>query len=984
MIGRKVVILTLTLLAAVAAVVMSPTKLSAQYYTWGSDAASLKWSSLDGEFGRIIYPDTVDIVARRTLYYLETIAPVSHFGWKYPAMKIPIVMHPENFASNGLVMWMPKRIEYITTPDVNNYSQIWSKHLTAHEYRHAVQYSNLNRGVIRVLSYILGEQGAAMGLLFLPLNIIEGDAVKFETSMSEFGRGLQPSFTMGYRALGRDMLKRRNVDKWHCGSYLTHVPDHYEMGYQIVDYTYTRFGENIWQRVADFGVRRPYYVITSSVALKKYYGVDNTSIFRDTFNNLFDYWESLPERENSTEIISKIDTTNYTTYHHPIPLDDGKVLSLKSDYDYPSRFVITDPESGEEERVTYVGSPSTRPSKGGERVWWSEYRYSKLYLQRVNSTLCYMDMEQGRPRTINGANQTLYPTAVGDSATHLAYVEYNPNSIYSIVETEVSSDKPRNKRELRELYRVVLPPPTEIHGLAWDDTTRNLYFIATDDSGMWLGALDKESASGYRQLQQGAYITLSNLRAGGGKLYYGSIESGYDEIHSFDIVSGEERRLSQSEFGSFDPSSAVDEKLFATTYDKYGYHLASQKLGEIDHIVERERLPQNIVNPPRTEWELPSLDTINYTPEVAENSHIEHKSRKYNKALKQFNLHSWLPVAFNPFDLSAEQVMNVTAGATLVSQNLLSSTEAYLSYGYSAQEGSVVNGSIDYRGLGVDLVFSASYGGDRIVYNPFRNSKLSDKRHSSFTTTAQLPLLYQRGYHNRYVTMWGQWNYTNGAVVDFDNIDVTLRDGYYALNTSRLTYQVGLHKLAFGVRFSDSVRAAVRDLQTPWGYSLSASYALTPTNNAFADLLSLNAKVMTRGLFAYNSFDLSLCYQTSYEGVYRFSSVSLLPRGFTSTDISNKNYFATSVNYKLPLCYPEGGIGSIIYIRRLSLNLGFDAAQYETFYGTRERIYSYGGDLLIALNPLRMPDASTTTVKMSLYKPSQRGLSFSVGVDMPF
>ncbi|MFR6634874.1 MAG: hypothetical protein ACLUQ6_08770 [Alistipes onderdonkii] len=58
------------------------------------------------------------------------------------------------------------------------------------------------------------------------------------------------------------------------------------------------------------------------------------------------------------------------------------------------------------------------------------------------------------------------------------------------------------------------PRHAEIHGLAWDDVTLAYYVIVTDDAGMWLGRIDDEGVS---PVTQGAYITLSNLRAGGGK-----------------------------------------------------------------------------------------------------------------------------------------------------------------------------------------------------------------------------------------------------------------------------------------------------------------------------------------------------------------------------------------------------------------------------------------------------------------------------------
>ena len=142
-------------------------KAGAQYYTWGSDPAGLKWSTIRTPDVRMIYPDTVSAVARRTLFYIRSVRPDIGYGFRHGPMRIPFVMHPENFQSNGLVMYLPKRVEFLTSPAVDSYSMPWYKQLVAHEYRHAVQYNNLNRGVIRALSYVLGQQGSTIGLLCL-------------------------------------------------------------------------------------------------------------------------------------------------------------------------------------------------------------------------------------------------------------------------------------------------------------------------------------------------------------------------------------------------------------------------------------------------------------------------------------------------------------------------------------------------------------------------------------------------------------------------------------------------------------------------------------------------------------------------------------------------------------------------------------------------------------------------------------------------
>ena len=436
-------------------------KARAQYYTWGSDPTGLKWSTIRTPDVRMIYPDTVSGVARRTLFYIRTVQPDISYGFRHGPMRIPFVMHPENFQSNGLVMYLPKRVEFLTSPAIDGYSMPWYKQLVAHEYRHAVQYNNLNRGVIRALSYILGQQGSTIGLLCMPIWAMEGDAVMSETAMSSFGRGLQPSFSMGYRAMGRvgrdykGRRDRRNIDKWFCGSYRDYIPDHYELGYQICSYAYARYDENVWDRVAWFGSRNPYMLATTRIALEKYYGTNVRELFRETFDALERHWDSLPRTGDSAAPLVAMPEGNYTTYQWPLPLSDTTVLVLKTDYDRPSRFVRLDTRTGAEEPVCYTGLVSTRPAMYGGRVWWTEYRRSKLFEQRVNSQLCYMDLERGTARTFVGRRNALYPTpAPGE----LAWVEYNPDGTYTVVV----------QRDGQPERRFGTPRHTEIHGLAWD------------------------------------------------------------------------------------------------------------------------------------------------------------------------------------------------------------------------------------------------------------------------------------------------------------------------------------------------------------------------------------------------------------------------------------------------------------------------------------------------------------------------------------
>ena len=515
----------------------------AQYYSWGADAAALRWKHLRTEDVRVVFPDTASALAHRTLYYIQAVRPTITHGFSHPPLKIPFVLHTENFQSNGLVMWMPKRIEFLTTPSVDSYSMPWVKQLVAHEYRHAVQYNNLNRGLIRILSYLIGQQGSTVGLLFMPLWALEGDAVMNETEMSSYGRGRQPRFTIEYRALGYEVLRRRNCDKWFCGSFRDFVPDHYQMGYQMVAYGYDRYGDGIWDKTLRYGVRNAYMLtFSTSVALRKFYGTGEGILFRDAFADLNRFWDSLPKVTDSGRTLTSLPEKNYTTYTHPVSLNDTTLVALKTDFDRPSRLVAVDSRTGRERRRTWTGLVSSRPTTDGQQIWWTEYRRSLLFPERVNSRLVVLAPGKKRPRTAPKLRNVLYPTPIGRSGA-LAWVEYTPDGHYTIVAED----------SLRQRTAWPMPGFSEVHGLAWDNATERLYTLVTDDSGMWIGRI--EPGEGLQAVTRGAYITLSDLTARDGRLYFGSIASGYDEVHCYDLATGRQYRLSTSTYGSFSPSA---------------------------------------------------------------------------------------------------------------------------------------------------------------------------------------------------------------------------------------------------------------------------------------------------------------------------------------------------------------------------------------------------------------------------------------------
>lgn len=988
-IRRKIKYLILTVLAALAF-----QHSTAQYYSWGADPLGLKWMKGSTPNVDVIYPKSTSQIGHTTLYFADRLNPYISYGYELPALNFPFVIHPENMKSNGLVMWLPKRVEFLSSPSIGGYSMPWLKQLVAHEYRHSVQYNNLNVGAVKVLSYILGQQSSTIGLIFMPLWMIEGDATLFETQASTFGRGRQPRFTLEFRAMGDIVGKYRNSDKFFCGSYRDFIPDHYQLGYQMVRYGNELAGEQMANRVAHYGPRHPWTIIAQNRRMRRLFGFTPHQLFQKTFDHLTDFWAEQPVESNSSNILSTPRTKSYTTYSHPQAIGQNDILLLKENLDRPSHFVMLNKETGHEKRLCYTGDVSTRPiyDQTQQRVWWTEYRRSTMFQERVRSTLCYMDLDKLKPRSVRSRSNILYPTP--DDTGGLAWIEYNPNGIYSFHYR--GGDKQEQTSQL--------PFGQEIHSLAWDDLSRRFYCIVTGDEGMWIATISEQRE--IEPLTRPAYITLSNLRAANGRLYFGSIASGRDEIHCYDIASGKEYQLTTSRHGSFDAAPAGDGEIVLTTYDSMGYHPAIQREDKLLREVAYSALPKEVVNPPFERWDVINLDTIRIAQADTAAMASPLKIKRYRKGLTLFKFHSWAPLSYDPFALSEEGNISMNVGATVMTQNLLSSMQGFFTYGYSATEGSIWKGSLRYYGLGPTISLNATYGGSQNIYPIYIYNTEEHKfdfplapnrgRYYSVGADITFPIMLQHGYHTRRLIAAAGWNYSNGLVANTGRLSF---NGNIS-NVAKIGYKEGLHLTSFTLGFQDLVRLAHRDFAPRWGVVAQATYAINPANGSFSDLLALYGKVYTPGFFAHNSLTMTMVYQTSIGGfqsqdalsALTFKSSTILLRGFNSSQIENRNFIAASLNYQFPICYPDGGIRGILYFKRIRMNIGADVARYQrTMLDEAEGIFhrwhnvnSLGGDLYFDVNVFSQPAAATTALRFSFYRPSEGNFFISAGLELPF
>ena len=284
--------------------------LHAQFMNYGSDPARFKWNIVRLPHYNLVYPQGTDSMAYRYALYLENAYPhIQKTIGKPIKAKFPVILHPANMISNGMVSWAPRRMELITTPSSDLGIQRWDKHLVLHESRHVFQTGKVMRGIFKPFYYLIGEQAAGVAAFFLPVWFLEGDAVGTETAMSNGGRGRLPEFNMAYRAqmLGGD--KFYSFDKWLLGSYKNYTGTYYALGYDMTSYARQRYGSDIW----DKSTTRYTSNILFEGSFKHYTGSSFKRLYHDTFDFLREGWE----KQDTAVIVPAYlspDNKTYTSY----------------------------------------------------------------------------------------------------------------------------------------------------------------------------------------------------------------------------------------------------------------------------------------------------------------------------------------------------------------------------------------------------------------------------------------------------------------------------------------------------------------------------------------------------------------------------------------------------------------------------------------------------------------------------------------------
>ena len=272
--------------------ILSSPSLLSQFYETGQTPFNLSWREINTSHFKVVFPESIKKEANKFTYYLETSYPHVAKALGHQPGKIPVLLNNQSVNSNGLVVWAPKRMELSTTPPQNTYSQPWLQQLALHEFRHVVQVDKLNKGLIKALSFPFGQIASGGAAGFLPFWYLEGDAVLAETSLSRAGRGDQPEFKMGLRAITMEKQKRYPYRKAYFGSFKDYIPNYYELGYFMTSYARIAYNPMVWDTVLNYVPRMSFTLFPFYFGLK-HYKTNKNKLYHDAFDYYKQRWQRI-------------------------------------------------------------------------------------------------------------------------------------------------------------------------------------------------------------------------------------------------------------------------------------------------------------------------------------------------------------------------------------------------------------------------------------------------------------------------------------------------------------------------------------------------------------------------------------------------------------------------------------------------------------------------------------------------------------------
>lgn len=882
--------------------------LQAQYFVNGQDPASMRWQQIkNGQF-KIIFPENYDRVAQYYTNLLQLASPFVSQPYNPKLRSISILLHNQTTTSNAMVPIAPQRMEFFEMPDQKTYPQIWQQQLVLHEYRHVAQENKMRQGLTKGLYYITGESGLAFVFgAFVPFWFIEGDAVISETMFSNSGRGRSPDFLYPLKAQVLDK-KIYKYDKAVFGSYKNFVPDHYQLGYQLVAHANLNYGIEMWDKTLNLVARRFYYLMPFSVGMKKGTGTGKFSYYKKTMNLLAEKWkaEDGKSKHDSVEIIS-LPQKFYTDYLFPNSLNGGSIIVQKTGLNDISSFVLVDKNGIEKKLFTPGYDFEESLSVADSLICWNEKAFDPRWEMRNYSVIKIHDLKTGKTRQISSKSRYFAP-ALSPDGSKVVTVFVSEKSEYFLYILDANSGEILNKIHTPDNLFFMTPH--------WSEDGKNIVSIVLGDKGKSLIKLNAEKLD-YVYLLPFSFTEIKwPVMQGKWVVLTGAYE-GKDNLYAIDTETGWMKKVLETRFGATNVSFAPNgQKLNFSYYTADGYRLAQTdwKPDEFESFDYTKKhftfLADKLVSPGNFNL------NESYVPDSV------YVKKKYSKAANLFYIHSWAPLSVD--------VDNYTAnpGLTLLSQNMLSTTIASASYLYDINEStSTVKFAMEYTGWYPVVSLAVEYGGRRVFHENDGQTDEINWKETNLTLDFSLPLNFTSSKYIKGIR----------PAVGVSQKFLRMEPGSkYEFTEGRFTvpvYQLYAYNL---------LKKSLKDIYPKWGQAINLVYRHSVFSDSVNHQTALSGILFFPGLIRHQGIRVYGGYQNSVEDSYSFSNLVSFPRGYTN--LNYPEYFSIKNDYAFPIAYPDWDVPGLMYLKRIFAHGFYD---YMKGYndGSWQKLSSAGAEL---------------------------------------
>ena len=914
---------------------------------------SVKWYQVKTPHFRVLYTEGFSEQAQRVANSLEHIREEGAESLGTRPRRMSFILQNHSAASNGFVSILPRRSEFYAMPS-QDYNFIgtndWLDLLTIHEYRHVVQYQHATRGFNKAIYYLFGSISlAGMAQAAAPSWFWEGDAVATETALTLSGRGKIPNFGL---LMKTNLLEGRkfNYHKQHLRSYRHNIPDHYVLGYYMVNYLRRKTNDaDIWGKITARSWSVPFIPFAFSNAIKKETGLYVTDLYDEMADDLASSWRKELNGIQLTPFV-KISPGRdgaYTDYLYPQVLDDGSILVMKKGIGDIEQFVLL--KDGEEKVFTPgLMNDTGMLSAQGRTVVWNEYGFHPRWRVWNYSQVKSFDLATGKERRI-GPKRSRYASAAitqqGDKIVTIETdIEYN---------THVVVLDARNGSVLKTFPN----PDNDFFSMPrWSPDGKKIAVLRTADNGKTISILDFESGA----LKDVMPVSQENVGypvLHDHYLLFNSPATGIDNIYAIDLNTAKRYQVTSSRLGAYNPALSSDGKtLYYNDQTKDGLDVVSIPFEPVlwkpfdserqvslffRELVEQEGNPAVFTNVPDS--------TFPHAP--------------YRKISGLINPYNWGVTVNNEL---------TEANIGLISRDILSTTSLSLGYFFDINERtSALRGEVSYQGWFpiVDVAASISNrkvneGGVQFYDTLSEPLEVKDVifewQEKNVQAGLRVPLLTTSSKYHGNVTFGNVVGLTQ--VTDFkNNIN---GGGRLVPRGDELAYfyrdYVDRGSLVYN-NFSLSayrlLKRSRRDINSKWGQQVEVHSFETPFGGDFnGRLVAAVGMLYFPGLWKHHSFWTFGAWQhTKLEQDrrnYVFRNQVPTPRGHTVSRF--QSFYSTSANYTLPIWYPDVAVGPLLNIQRLRANVFFDYGLGESpLFGSSQEYISTGIEAKLDINILR-------------------------------